>query len=63
MKTKSYYSPTVEDAMTLARPGPRHLGESAGLACFLATRSDVDTPVALSSSMKSADLTRMADSF
>jgi hypothetical protein len=63
MKIKSYYSPTVEDAMTMARPEARHLGESAGLAHLLATRSDAGTQLALSSSMKSADLTCAADSF
>jgi hypothetical protein len=62
MKIESYYSPTVEDAVTMAPPEPRHLGESAGLARFLAARSDAGTPGALSSSMKSADLTGMADS-
>jgi hypothetical protein len=62
MKIKSYYSPAVEDAVTMAPPEARHLGESAGLARFLAARSDAGTPVALSSSMKSADLTGMADS-
>jgi flagellar biosynthesis protein FlhF len=39
------------------------LSESAGLAHFLSTKSDVDTQLVLSSSMKSADLTRVADSF
>ena len=39
------------------------LGESAGLAHFLSTKSDIDTQLVLSSSMKSADLTRVADSF
>jgi flagellar biosynthesis protein FlhF len=39
------------------------LGESAGLAQFLSTKSDIDTQLVLSSSMKSADLTRVADSF
>jgi flagellar biosynthesis protein FlhF len=39
------------------------LGEYAGLARFLSGRSDVDTQLVLSSSMKSADLTRVVDSF
>jgi flagellar biosynthesis protein FlhF len=39
------------------------LGESAGLAHFLSRRPDVDTQLVLSSSMKSADLTRVVDSF
>lgn len=39
------------------------LGESASLAHFLSRRSDVDTQLVLSSSMKSADLTRVVDSF
>jgi flagellar biosynthesis protein FlhF len=39
------------------------LGESAGLARFLSSRPDVDTQLVLSSSMKSADLTRVVDSF
>jgi flagellar biosynthesis protein FlhF len=39
------------------------LGESAGLAHFLSTKPDVDTHLVLSSSMKSADLTRVTDSF
>jgi hypothetical protein len=63
MKIESYYSPTVEDAMTMARPEARHLGESAGLARSLAARSDAGTQLALSSSMKSADLTRVAGFF
>jgi hypothetical protein len=62
MKINSYYSQAVENAMTMARPEPRHWGESAGLARFPAARSDAGTPVALSSLMKSADLTGMADS-
>lgn len=37
--------------------------DSGGLAHFLATRSDIDAQLVLSSSMKSADLTRMVDSF
>jgi flagellar biosynthesis protein FlhF len=39
------------------------LGESASLARFLSGRSDIDTQLVLSSSMKSADLTRVVDSF
>ena len=39
------------------------LGDSAGLAHFLSNRSDVDTQLVLSSSMKSVDLTRVVDSF
>jgi flagellar biosynthesis protein FlhF len=39
------------------------LGESAGLARFLSSRPDVDTQLVVSSSMKSADLTRVIDSF
>jgi len=63
MKIESYYSPTVEDAMTMARPEARHPGESPGPARLLASRSDVGTQLVLSSSMKSADLTRVADFF
>jgi flagellar biosynthesis protein FlhF len=37
--------------------------DSGGLAHFLATRSDIDAQLVLSSSMKSADLTRVVDSF
>ena len=36
---------------------------SAGLAQFLSTREDIDTHLVLSSSMKSADLTRVVDRF
>ena len=39
------------------------LGESGGLARFLATREDIDTQLVLSASMKSADLSRVVDSF
>jgi flagellar biosynthesis protein FlhF len=39
------------------------LENSCGLAHFLATRPDMDVQLVLSSSMKSADLTRVADSF
>jgi hypothetical protein len=59
MKIKSYYSPMVEDAITMAR----HLGESAGPARLLATRFDGGTQLVLSSSMKPADLTCVGDSF
>lgn len=37
--------------------------ESGGLTRFLATRPDIDTQLVLSASMKSADLTRVVDSF
>ncbi|SPE39829.1 GTP-binding signal recognition particle SRP54, G-domain [Candidatus Sulfopaludibacter sp. SbA3] len=39
------------------------LDDSSGLARFLATRPDIDTQLVLSASMKSADLTRVVDSF
>jgi flagellar biosynthesis protein FlhF len=39
------------------------LGESGDLARFLATRPDIDTQLVLSASMKSADLSRVVDSF
>jgi hypothetical protein len=39
------------------------IDSAAGLARFLATRSDIDTHLVLSSSMKSADLSRMVDTF
>jgi flagellar biosynthesis protein FlhF len=43
--------------------GAGELDDSSGLARFLATRHDIDTHLVLSASMKSADLTRMVDSF
>jgi len=39
------------------------MDHAASLAKFLAGRSDIDTQLVLSSSMKSADLTRMVDLF
>jgi len=39
------------------------MDHSAPLAGFLAARSDIDTQMVLSSSMKSADLTRMVNSY
>lgn len=39
------------------------LEDSTGLERFLATRPDIDTQLVLSASMKSADLTRMVDSY
>ncbi len=39
------------------------LEDSGSLARFLATRPDIDTQLVLSASMKSADLTRVVDSF
>jgi flagellar biosynthesis protein FlhF len=39
------------------------LEDSAGLAGFLSTRPDIDTQLVLSASMKSADLSRVVDSF
>jgi len=39
------------------------MDHSAPLAGFLAARSDIDTQLVLSSSMKSADLTRVVDSY
>jgi flagellar biosynthesis protein FlhF len=39
------------------------LDDSAGLSHFLSTRPDVDTQLVLSASMKSADLSRVVDSF
>lgn len=43
--------------------GAGDLEDSSGLERFLATRSDIDTHLVLSASMKAADLTRMVDSF
>jgi flagellar biosynthesis protein FlhF len=39
------------------------LGDCSSLASFLSTRTDIDTHLVLSASMKSADLTRMIDAF
>lgn len=39
------------------------MDQAAALARFLSGRSDIDTQLVLSSSMKSADLTRLVDSF
>ena len=39
------------------------MDDSTGLARFLSTRSDIDTQLVLSASMKPADLTRMVDAF
>jgi flagellar biosynthesis protein FlhF len=39
------------------------LEDSSSLAHFLSTRTDIDTHLVLSASMKSADLTRMIDAF
>jgi flagellar biosynthesis protein FlhF len=39
------------------------LEDSGGLAHFLATRTDIDTQLVLSASMKSADLKRVVDSY
>jgi flagellar biosynthesis protein FlhF len=43
--------------------GPAELPEYAGLARFLSTRSDIDTQLVLSASMKPADLARTVDTF
>jgi flagellar biosynthesis protein FlhF len=43
--------------------GPAEVGNYSSLAQFLSTRTDIDTQLALSSSMKSADLSRVVDSF
>jgi flagellar biosynthesis protein FlhF len=43
--------------------GAAEMDDSMGLARFLATRTDIDTQLVLSSSMKSADLTRVVDAF
>jgi flagellar biosynthesis protein FlhF len=43
--------------------GADDLDDSAGLSHFLSTRPDIDTQLVLSASMKSADLTRVVDSF
>ncbi len=43
--------------------GANDLEDSAGLASFLSTRPDIDTQLVLSASMKSADLTRVVDSY
>jgi flagellar biosynthesis protein FlhF len=39
------------------------MDDSAGLSHFLSTRPDIDTQLVLSASMKSADLSRVVDSF
>ena len=39
------------------------LEDSSSLAHFLSTRTDIDTHLVLSASVKSADLTRMVDAF
>jgi flagellar biosynthesis protein FlhF len=39
------------------------LGESSALARFLSTRADIDTQLALSASVKPADLARMVDAY
>ena len=39
------------------------MDSAAGLAQFLSTRNDIDTQLVLSSSMKSADLSHVVDSF
>jgi len=43
--------------------GPADMEADCGLAHFLSSRSDIDTQLVLSSSMKSADVTRMVDRF
>jgi len=42
---------------------PPEVADFAGLAQFLSARSDIDTHMVVSSSMKSADLSRVVDSF
>lgn len=43
--------------------GAAEMDDAMGLARFLSTRGDIDTHLVLSSSMKSADLTRIVDAF
>lgn len=43
--------------------GPAEVDNYAALAQFLSTREDIDTQLAVSCSMKSADLSRVVDSF
>jgi len=43
--------------------GPADMEADCGLAQFLSSRSDIDTQLVLSSSMKAADVTRMVDRF
>jgi len=43
--------------------GPADMEADCGLSQFLSTRSDIDTQLVLSSSMKAADVTRMVDRF
>jgi flagellar biosynthesis protein FlhF len=43
--------------------GPAEIANYSPLAQFLSTREDIDTQIALSCSMKSADLSRVVDSF
>jgi flagellar biosynthesis protein FlhF len=43
--------------------GPAEIANYAPLAQFLSTRDDIDTQITLSCSMKSADLSRVVDSF
>jgi flagellar biosynthesis protein FlhF len=43
--------------------GSAEVADYSGLAHFLSTRTDIDTQIAVSCSMKSADLSRVVDSF
>ena len=54
-----------KDLLLIDAPGFgfRDMNHAGGLARFLAGRGDVDAQLLLSSSMKSADLTRVVDSF
>lgn len=54
-----------KDLIFIDTPGYAYgdMDSAAGLARFLSTRSDIDTHLVLSSSMKSADLSRMVDTF
>jgi flagellar biosynthesis protein FlhF len=54
-----------KDLIFIDTPGYAYgdMDSAAGLARFLATRNDIDTHLVLSSSMKSADLSRMVDTF
>jgi flagellar biosynthesis GTPase FlhF len=73
MKIKSSFARTVENAMAQARTLTRSafapsqwLSSSPDLSeayAELAARSDIDTQLVLSSSMKSADLTRVVNSY
>ena len=54
-----------KELIFLDTPGlvPAEVANYSALAQFLSTREDIDTQLALSSSMKSADISRVVDSF